>query len=307
MRIYEDITRTVGHTPLVKIQRMAQKAKAEIFVKLESFNPLASAKDRIGVAMIDDAEQRGLLKEGATLIEPTSGNTGIGLAFVAAARGYKLILTMPDTMSVERRQLLSLFGAQIVLTPGKEGMPGAIRRAEEIAGMTEGAVILQQFENQANPKAHYDTTAKEIWEDTDGRVDIVVAGVGTGGTLMGISAFLKERKPGVKAIAVEPKDSAVLSGGAPGPHKIQGIGAGFIPPIVKMDLIDEVMAVDQEDAGRITRDLARTEGILAGISGGAALWAALQLAERPENDGKWVVAVLPDSGERYLSTGLFNM
>lgn len=307
MKIYDDITRTVGNTPLVRIQRMAQRVKAEVFVKLESFNPLASAKDRIGIAMIADAEQRGLLKEGATIIEPTSGNTGIGLAFVAAARGYNLVLTMPDTMSVERRQLLSLFGAQIVLTPGEEGMPGAIRKAEEIARMTEGAIILQQFENQANPKAHYDTTAREIWKDTDGKVDIVVAGVGTGGTLMGISAFLKEHKPSIKAIAIEPKDSAVLSGGKPGPHKIQGIGAGFVPAIVKMDLIDEVIAVDHEDARRITRSLARTEGILAGISGGAALYAALQVAERPENNGKWIVVILPDSGERYLSTGLFNV
>ena len=306
MKIYDDITQTVGNTPLVRIQRMASGMKAKVFVKLESFNPLASAKDRIGVAMIDDAKERGLLKEGATIIEPTSGNTGIGLAFVAAARGYHLILTMPDTMSVERRQLLSAFGAQIVLTPGEEGMPGAIRKAEELARMTEGAIILQQFENQANPKAHYDTTAREIWNDTDGMVDIVVAGVGTGGTLMGISAFLKEQKPGVKAIAVEPRDSPVLSGGKPGPHKIQGIGAGFVPLIYKKELINEVFAVGHEDAGNVTRSLARTEGILAGISGGAAIYAALQVAKRPENDGKWIVVILPDSGERYLSTGLFN-
>jgi cysteine synthase len=306
MKIYDDITKTVGNTPLVRIRRMASGMKAKVFVKLESFNPLASAKDRIGVAMIDDAKERGLLKEGATIIEPTSGNTGIGLAFVAAARGYHLILTMPDTMSVERRQLLSAFGAQIVLTPGEEGMPGAIRKAEELAKMTEGAIILQQFENQANPKAHYDTTAREIWDDTDGMVDIVVAGVGTGGTLMGISAFLKEQKPGVEAIAVEPRDSPVLSGGKPGPHKIQGIGAGFVPYIYRKELINEVIAVGHEDAGRITRSLARTEGILAGISGGAALYAALQVAQRPETDGKWIVVILPDSGERYLSTGLFN-
>ncbi len=307
MKIYDDITKTVGNTPLVRLQRMASGKRAKVFVKLESFNPLASAKDRIGVAMIDDAKKRGLLQEGATIIEPTSGNTGIGLAFVAAARGYNLILTMPDTMSVERRQLLSLFGAQIVLTPGEEGMTGAIRKAEELARMTEGAIILQQFENQANPKAHYDTTAREIWNDTDGMVDIVVAGVGTGGTLMGISAFLKEQKPGVKAIAVEPKDSAVLSGGKPGPHKIQGIGAGFVPHVFKRELIDEVIAVDHEDAGHVARSLARIEGILAGISGGAALYAALQVAQRPENDGKWIVVILPDSGERYLSTGLFNV
>jgi cysteine synthase A len=286
---------------------MASGGKANVFVKLESFNPLASAKDRIGVAMIDDAKKRGLLKDGATIIEPTSGNTGIGLAFVAAARGYHLILTMPDTMSVERRQLLSAFGARIVLTPGEEGMTGAIRKAEELAGVTEGAIILQQFENQANPKAHYDTTAREIWDDTEGMVDIVVAGVGTGGTLMGISAFLKEKKPGVKAIAVEPRDSAVLSGGKPGLHKIQGIGAGFVPAIVKRELIDEVIAVGHEAAGDIARSLARKEGILAGISGGAALYAALQVAARPENDGKWIVVILPDSGERYLSTGLFNV
>ena len=307
MKIYDDITKTVGNTPLVRIQRMAPKTKAKVFVKLESFNPLASAKDRIGVAMLDDAKKRGLLNEETTLIEPTSGNTGIALAFVSAARGYHLILTMPDTMSVERRQLLSLFGAQIVLTPGEEGMTGAIRKAEELARMTKGAIILQQFENEANPKAHYDTTAREIWDDTDGMVDIVVAGVGTGGTLIGISAFLKEQKPSIKAIAIEPKDSPVLSGGKPGPHKIQGIGAGFVPPIFKRELIDEVIAVDHENAGQTARSLARTEGILAGISGGAALYAALQVAGRPENDGKWIVVILPDSGERYLSTGLFNV
>ncbi len=306
MKIYEDITKTVGNTPLVRIRTMASGKQAHVFVKLESFNPLASAKDRIGVAMVDDAEKKGLLKPGATIIEPTSGNTGIGLAFVAAARGYHLILTMPDTMSVERRQLLSLLGARIVLTPGKEGMIGSIRRAEELAETTEGAVMLKQFENPANPRAHYDTTAREIWDDTDGMVDIVVAGVGTGGTLIGISTFLKERKPGIKAVAVEPKDSAVLSGGQPGPHKIQGIGAGFVPPLLRREEIDEVIAVSYEDAVDTVRRLARTEGIAAGISGGAALYAALQIAKRAENDGKWLVVILPDSAERYLSTGLFN-
>ncbi len=306
MKIYDDITKTVGHTPLVRVQRMAAEGKAEVFVKLESFNPLSSAKDRIGVAMIDDAKNRGVLTDGATIIEATSGNTGIALAFVAAARGYRLILTMPETMSVERRQLLTIFGAEIVLTPGDQGMTGAIRKSEELARMTPGAVLLRQFENRANPEAHRKTTAEEIWSDTDGRVDIVVAGIGTGGTLTGIAEFLKEKKPGLKAIAVEPQDSPVLSGGKPGAHPIQGIGAGFVPGLYRKELIDEVICVEGKDAGETARRLAREEGILAGISGGAALWAALQVAARPENGGKWLVVILPDSGERYLSTWLFN-
>jgi cysteine synthase A len=306
MKIYDDITKTVGHTPLVRVQRMAAELKAEVLVKLESFNPLSSVKDRIGVAMIDDAKNRGLLKDRATIIEATSGNTGIALAFVAAARGYRLILTMPETMSVERRRLLSIFGAEIVLTPGELGMVGAVQKADELARMTPGAVLLRQFENRANPEAHRKTTAREIWDDTDGRVDIVVAGIGTGGTLTGIAEFLKEQKPDVKTIAVEPRDSPVLSGGKPGAHQIQGIGAGFVPGLYKKELIDEVIGVDHKDAGEIARRLAREEGILTGISGGAALYAALKVARRQENQHKWIVVILPDSGERYLSTWLFN-
>jgi cysteine synthase A len=306
MRIYEDITKTVGHTPLVRLKRMAAGSPAEVVVKVESFNPLSSVKDRIGVAMIDDAEKKGLLKEGSVIIEPTSGNTGIALAFVAAARGYRLILTMPDTMSVERRQLLAIFGAELVLTPGGEGMKGAIRKAEELAAVTPGAVIPQQFENPANPEIHRKTTAEEIWADTDGKADFIVAGVGTGGTLTGVAEVLKGRKPGFMAIAVEPEGSPVLSGGQPGPHKIQGIGAGFIPGVLNRGIIDEVIRVGHEEAGNTARRLAREEGILAGISGGAALWAGLEVAKRPENKGKLIVVVLPDTGERYLSTWLFK-
>ena len=306
MKIYEDITKTVGHTPLVRLKRMAAGSPAEVVVKVESFNPLSSVKDRIGVAMIDDAERKGLLKEGSVIIEPTSGNTGIALAFVAAARGYRLILTMPDTMSMERRQLLTIFGAELVLTPGAEGMKGAIRRAEELAATTPGAMIPQQFNNPANPEIHRKTTAEEIWADTDGRADILVAGVGTGGTLTGVAEVLKGRKPGFKAIAVEPEGSPVLSGGQPGPHKIQGIGAGFIPGVLNRGIIDEVIRVSNENAGVAARRLAREEGMLAGISGGAALWAGLEVAKRPENNGKLIVVVLPDTGERYLSTWLFK-
>jgi cysteine synthase A len=306
MKIYEDITKTIGNTPLVRLKRMAAGSPAEVVVKVESFNPLSSVKDRIGVAMIDDAEKKGLLKEGSVIIEPTSGNTGIALAFVAAARGYRLILTMPDTMSVERRQLLTIFGAELVLTPGGEGMKGAIRKAEELMAVTPGALILQQFENPANPEIHRKTTAEEIWADTDGKADLIVAGVGTGGTLTGIAEVMKTRKPGFMAIAVEPEGSPVLSGGQPGPHKIQGIGAGFIPGVLNRGIIDEVIPVSNENAGVTARRLAREEGILAGISGGAALWAGLEVAKRPENKGKLIVVILPDTGERYLSTWLFK-
>jgi cysteine synthase A len=306
MKIYEDITKTVGHTPLIRLNRMALGSRAEVVVKVESFNPLSSVKDRIGVAMIDDAERKGLLKKGSVLIEPTSGNTGISLAFVAAARGYRLILTMPDTMSIERRQLLTIFGAELVLTPGAEGMKGAIRKAEELAAETPGALILQQFNNPANPEIHRQTTAEEIWDDTDGRADILVAGVGTGGTLTGVTEVLKGRKPDFKAVAVEPEGSPVLSGGQSGPHKIQGIGAGFVPGVLNRGIIDEVIKVSNEDAGITARRLAREEGILAGISSGAALWAGLEVAKRPENKEKMIVVVLPDTGERYLSTWLFK-
>jgi cysteine synthase A len=306
MKIYEDITKTIGNTPLVRLKRMAAESQAEVVVKVESFNPLSSVKDRIGVAMIDDAEKKGFLKEGSVIIEPTSGNTGIALAFVAAARGYRLILTMPDTMSIERRQLLAIFGAELVLTPGGEGMKGAVRKAEELAAVTPGAVIPQQFENPANPEIHRKTTAEEIWADTDGTADFIVAGVGTGGTLTGVAEVMKARKPGFMAIAVEPEGSPVLSGGQPGPHKIQGIGAGFIPGVLNRGIIDEVIRVSNENAGVTARRLAREEGILAGISGGAALWAGLEVAKRPENNGKLIVVVLPDTGERYLSTWLFK-
>ncbi len=306
MKIYEDITKTIGNTPLARLKRMAAGSVAEVVVKMESFNPLSSVKDRIGVAMIDDAENKGLLKGGSVIIEPTSGNTGISLAFVAAARGYRLILTMPDTMSLERRQLLAIFGAELVLTPGAEGMKGAIRKAEELAASIPGAVIPQQFNNPANPEIHRRTTAEEIWADTDGRADILVAGVGTGGTLTGVAEVIKARKPGFKAIAVEPEASPVLSGGQPGPHKIQGIGAGFVPGVLNRGIIDEIITVSNDNAGITARRLAREEGILAGISGGAALWAGLEVAKRPENKGKLIVVVLPDTGERYLSTWLFK-
>lgn len=303
--IYRDITKTVGRTPLVRLNRIAEGAEATVLAKVESFNPLSSVKDRIGLAMIEDAERKGVLKKDSVIIEPTSGNTGIALAFVAAAKGYKLILTMPETMSMERRQLLAIFGAQLILTPGPEGMKGAVRRAEELTKETPNAVLLQQFANPANPEIHRQTTAEEIWKDTDGQVDIVVAGVGTGGTITGISEVIKKRKSAFQAIAVEPFDSPVLSGGTPGPHKIQGIGAGFVPAVFRKDVIDEIITVKSEDAGAAARHLAKSEGILAGISGGAALWAALEVAKRPENKGKTVVVILPDTGERYLSTWLF--
>jgi len=305
-KIYSDITKTVGNTPLVKLNRIAEGLEATVLAKIESFNPLSSVKDRLGVALIEDAEHRGVLKKNTTIIEPTSGNTGIALAFVAAAKGYKLILTMPDTMSVERRQLLAILGAQLVLTPGAEGMKGAVKKAEELVKVTPNAIILQQFNNPANPEIHRKTTAEEIWADTDGKVDILVAGVGTGGTITGVSEVIKKRKKSFKAIAVEPDASPILSGGSAGPHKIQGIGAGFIPQVLNRDVIDEVIRVTNDDAGAAARALAKSDGILVGISSGAALWAALDVAKRKENKGKVIVVILPDTGERYLTTWLFQ-
>jgi cysteine synthase A len=304
-RIYKDITRTIGNTPLVQLNRITEGAAATVLAKIESFNPLSSVKDRIGIAMIEDAERRGVLNKDSVIIEPTSGNTGIALAFVAAAKGYRLILTMPETMSVERRQLFKIFGAELVLTEGSRGMKGAVEKAEELAKTTPDSVILQQFNNPANPEIHRRTTAEEIWNDTDGKVDILVAGVGTGGTITGVAEVIKQRKKTFKAIAVEPETSPVLSGGKPGPHKIQGIGAGFVPQILNREVIDEIIKVKDADAGVTARRLAKLEGILGGISSGAALWAALEVAKRPENAGKTIVVVLPDTGERYLSTWLF--
>jgi cysteine synthase A len=305
-RIYNDITETVGNTPLVRLGRIGRGLAGQVVAKLESFNPLSSVKDRIGVSMIDDGERRGLVREGTVIVEPTSGNTGIALAFVCAARGYRLILTMPDTMSIERRKLLRILGAELVLTPGAEGMAGAVKKAEEIARQTPNAYMPQQFKNPANPEVHRRTTAEEIWRDTDGHADALVAGVGTGGTLTGVAEVIKRRKPEFKAIAVEPANSPVLSGGKAGPHRIQGIGAGFVPDVLRRDLIDEVIQVAEADAGTTARRLAREEGILAGISSGAAAWAALKVAARPESKGKLIVAILPDTGERYLSTWLFD-
>jgi len=304
--IASDSTELIGNTPLVRLNRITAGIKAEVTAKLESFNPLGSIKDRIGVSMIAAAEEEGLINKKTVIVEPTSGNTGIALAFVCAARGYRLILTMPDTMSLERRQLLSVFGAELVLTPGSEGMPGAVRKAEQMVAENPDFIMPQQFKNQANPEIHRLTTAEELWRDTDGKIDILVCGVGTGGTITGVSEIIKPRKPDFKAIAVEPVDSPVLSGGKPGAHKIQGIGAGFIPDVLRIDLIDEVIKVTNEDAGIMARRLAREEGILAGISAGAATWAALEAGKRPENEGKLIVAILPDTGERYLSTWLFQ-
>jgi cysteine synthase A len=304
--IARDSTELVGNTPLVRLNRITRGAKAELVAKLESFNPLGSVKDRIGVSMIVNAEVQGLINQDTVIVEPTSGNTGIALAFVCAARGYRLVLTMPDTMSLERRQLLSVLGAELVLTPGVEGMPGAVRKAEQLVAENPSYLMLQQFKNQTNPEIHRLTTAEEIWRDTDGRVDILVSGVGTGGTITGVAEVIKERKPDFKAIAVEPAGSPVLSGEKPGPHRIQGIGAGFVPDVLRIDLIDEVIRVTDEDAGMTARRLAKEEGILAGISSGAAAWAALEVARRKENEGKLIVVVLPDTGERYLSTWLFR-
>ncbi len=310
-RIYDNITQTIGHTPLVRLRRVVGDAKATVVAKLENFNPLWSVKDRIGVAMIDAAERDGKLKPGGTVVEPTSGNTGIGLAFVCAARGYKLIVTMPETMSLERRRLLKAFGADVVLTPGEKGMNGAIARAEEILRETPGSFMPQQFKNPANPEIHRRTTAEEIWRDTDGKADILVSGVGTGGTITGVGEVIKKRKPSFKTIAVEPTASAVITQRKagqelkPGRHKIQGLGAGFIPGVLNVDIVDDVVQVDDDDAFKMARRLAREEGILSGISSGAAVHAAVQVAQRPENAGKLIVAVLPDLGERYLSTSLY--
>jgi cysteine synthase A len=306
-RIYEDITKTIGHTPLVKLNRITAGLEATVLAKLESFNPLSSVKDRIGVSMIDAAERDGFIKEDTVILEPTSGNTGIALAFVCAARGYKLVLTMPDTMSLERRSLLKALGAELILTPGAEGMPGAVMRAEELAAEDPKYFIPQQFKNPANPDIHRWTTAREIWQDTDGQVDVVIAGVGTGGTITGIAEAIKPLKSGFEAIAVEPTASPVLSGGQPGHHKIQGIGAGFVPDVLRLELVDEVIQVADEEAAEMARRLAKEEGILAGISSGAVAHAGLQVAARRRSKGKLIVVILPDTGERYLSTSLFEM
>ena len=306
MPIVDSITELVGRTPLVRLNRIGEGVGATILGKLESMNPAGSVKDRIGLAMIEAAEADGRLKPGDVVVEPTSGNTGIALAFVCAAKGYRCILTMPETMSVERRTLLRAYGAELVLTPGAEGMRGAIARAEEIAAETEGAFVPQQFQNPANPEAHRRTTGEEIWADTGGEIDILVAGVGTGGSITGVAELIKERRPGFRAVAVEPADSPVLSGGAPGPHKIQGIGAGFVPGVLNTAIYDEVVTCTADDAFAMARRLAREEGILVGISGGANVWAACELARRPENAGLTVVTFLCDTGERYLSTPLFD-
>jgi cysteine synthase A len=306
-KIYDDITQTIGNTPLVRLNRTAREhgAEAEVLLKLEFFNPLSSVKDRIGAAMIDDALKSGHINESTVLIEPTSGNTGIALAFVAAARGLKLILTMPETMSLERRKLLKVLGARLVLTEGPKGMKGAIAKAEELKKQIPNSVILQQFANPSNPEIHRRTTAEEIWRDTDGKVDFVVSGVGTGGTITGVGEVLKARKPGVKIIAVEPDASPVLSGGQPGPHRLQGIGAGFVPQVLNTKIYDEVIRVKEADSGPVSKQVIQLDGIPIGISSGAAVWAALQVAQRPENKGKQIVVIIPSCSERYLSTWLF--
>jgi cysteine synthase A len=305
-RIYDDVTQLVGRTPLVRLNRLSEGLGATVAVKLEFYNPANSVKDRIGVAIIDAAEKSGALKPGGTIVEGTSGNTGIALAMVGAARGYKVILTMPETMSTERRVMLRAFGAEIVLTPGSEGMRGAVEKAQEIVANTENSIWAQQFANEANPQIHRDTTAEEVWADTDGEVDIFVAGVGTGGTITGVGQVLKERKPGVQIVAVEPKDSPILTGGAPGPHKIQGLGANFIPELLDTNVYDEVIDAPLEESVRVARELGVKEGILGGISSGAIVWGALELAKRPENAGKLIVAVVCDFGERYISTVLYD-
>jgi len=301
MKILDNITQTIGHTPLVRLNKVSKGLGADLVGKLEFFNPCGSVKDRIGLAMIEDAEEKGLINKDSVIVEPTSGNTGIGLAFVCAQRGYKLILTMPENMSIERRRLLSLLGAKLVLTPSDKGMRGAVEKAEELAKENKNSFIPQQFTNPANPKVHQDTTAREIWEDTEGKIDILVAGVGTGGTITGVAVALKSKNPEAKIIAVEPKDSAVLSGGEPGPHGVQGIGAGFIPEVLRKDLLDEIICVEYKDAIAMADSLAKKEGILAGISSGAAVWAGVEVAKREENKGKLIVVIIPDTGERYLS------
>ncbi len=306
MKIADNITQLIGRTPMVKLNKIGKDLPGILVAKLESFNPCSSVKDRIGFNMIESAEKQGKINKDTVLVEPTSGNTGIALAFVAASKGYKLILTMPDTMSIERRKLLAVFGAELVLTPGAQGMKGAIQKAEELVASNPAYIMLQQFKNPANPEIHRCTTAEEIWNDTDGQVDILVSGIGTGGTITGVSEVIKSRKTSFKAVGVEPTDSPVLSGGQPGPHKIQGIGAGFVPDVLKKELMDDIIQISHEESGRLARRLAKEEGILAGISSGAALGAALEVAKRPDNKGKLIVVILPDTGERYLSTWLFE-